>query len=99
MGPFLIVARALATALGVWAVVSVLLSAIRTIVVSRGESLALTAFVFVGLRHIRGLEELDDLWSEWEAWFADLEQTESVEKELAALKARKGRLPAKKSEG
>ncbi len=31
--------------------------------------------------------------------FAELEQNESVEKELAALKARKGKAPAKKSEG
>ena len=38
--------------LGAWVVVSVLLSAIRTVVVPRGESLALTAFVFVGLRRI-----------------------------------------------
>ena len=91
MGPFLIVARALATALGVWAVVSVLLSAIRTIVVSRGESLALTAFVFVGLRHIRGLEELDDLWSEWEAWFADLEQTHTSYPALVYFRSGQGR--------
>jgi len=47
-----IVARVLAAALGVWIVVSVLLSAIRTVVVPRGESLALTAFVFVGLRRV-----------------------------------------------
>lgn len=50
--PFLIVARVLVAAVGIWAVVSVLLSAIRTVVVPRGESLALTAFVFVGLRRI-----------------------------------------------
>ena len=30
--------------------------------------------------------------------FAELEQNESVEKELAALKARKGKAPSKKSE-
>ncbi len=47
-----LVARVLAAVVGVWVVVSVLLSAIRTVVVPRGESLALTAFVFVGLRRL-----------------------------------------------
>jgi hypothetical protein len=50
-----VVAQVLAVLLGVWVVVSVLLSAIRTVVVPRGESLALTAFVFVGLRRERVL--------------------------------------------
>jgi len=47
-----IVAEALAVLFGAWVVVSVLLSAIRTVVVPRGESLALAAFVFVGLRKV-----------------------------------------------
>jgi hypothetical protein len=47
-----VVAQVLAVLLGVWVVVSVLLSAIRTVVVPRGESLALTSFVFVGLRRV-----------------------------------------------
>ena len=48
----MIVAEVLAVLLGAWVVVSVLLSAIRTVVVPRGESLALTAFVFIGLRKL-----------------------------------------------
>ena len=52
MDTFEVVAQVLAVVVGAWIVVSVLLSAIRTVVVPRGESLALTAFVFIGLRKV-----------------------------------------------
>lgn len=48
----MIVIRIAVALVGVWIVASVVLSAIRTVVVPRGERLALTAFVFVGLRRI-----------------------------------------------
>ena len=48
----MVVVRILAVVVGAATVVSVLLSAIRTVVVPRGERLALTALVFIGLRRI-----------------------------------------------